>query len=150
MDFEFYLARVRESEARASDPRPQLWRYSSMKKAIVWLVAAMIASVASPNAFAIKEFSEAWAAVYAEKSTNEGFKKLAAEAKCNVCHIDGENKKKHNPYGDVLEHEGLTKKNFPPAKFRKTSKVHESRLRKSSRRSKTRKRKAPTRPLVSA
>ena len=89
-----------------------------MKKAIVYLAAALMAFVATPNAFAIKEFSEAWAAVYAEKSTNEGFKKLAAEAKCNVCHIDGENKKKHNPYGDVLEHEGLTKKNFPPAKFK--------------------------------
>jgi hypothetical protein len=72
----------------------------------------------SPNAFAIKEFSEAWAAIYAEKSTNDGFKKLAMEAKCNVCPIDGENKKKHNPYGDVLEHDGLTKKNFPPAKFK--------------------------------
>ncbi|MFN6138004.1 MAG: hypothetical protein ACK480_05805 [Planctomycetota bacterium] len=68
-----------------------------MKKAIVYLAVALVASVASPNAFAIKEFSEAWASVYVDKSTNDGFKKLAAEAKCNVCHIDGENKKKHNP-----------------------------------------------------
>ena len=89
-----------------------------MKKWIVYLAVAMTASMVSPNAFAIKEFSEAWAAIYAEKSTNDGFKKLAMEAKCNVCHIDGENKKKHNPYGDVLEHDGLTKKNFPPAKFK--------------------------------
>lgn len=89
-----------------------------MKKVIVYLAVGLVASVVPPSAFATKEFSEAWASVYAEKSTNEGFKKLAAEAKCNVCHIDGENKKKHNPYGDTLEHEGLTKKNFPPAKFK--------------------------------
>jgi hypothetical protein len=82
------------------------------------MVAAMAIVSYSSSAMAIKEFGETWTKVYAEKSTNEGFKKLAAEAKCNVCHIDGENKKKHNPYGDTLEHEGLTKKNFPPAKFK--------------------------------
>ena len=89
-----------------------------MKRARVCLVAAMAIVSYSSSAMAIKEFGETWTKVYAEKSTNEGFKKLAAEAKCNVCHIDGENKKKHNPYGDTLEHEGLTKKNFPPAKFK--------------------------------
>ena len=89
-----------------------------MKRALVTLVAAMSVVSYASNALAIKEFSETWTKFYAEKSTNEGFKKLAAEAKCNVCHIDGENKKNHNPYGDTLEHEGLTKKNFPPAKFK--------------------------------
>lgn len=89
-----------------------------MKRALVTLVTAMSVVSYASNALAIKEFGETWTKVYAEKSTNEGFKKLAAEAKCNVCHIDGENKKKHNPYGDTLEHEGLTKKNFPPAKFK--------------------------------
>ena len=89
-----------------------------MKRALVCMVAAMAIVSYSSSAMAIKEFGETWTKVYAEKSTNEGFKKLAAEAKCNVCHIDGENKKKHNPYGDTLEHEGLTKKNFPPAKFK--------------------------------
>ena len=89
-----------------------------MKRALVCMVAAMAIVSYSSSAMAIKEFGETWTKVYAEKSTNEGFKKLAAEAKCNVCHIDGENKKKHNAYGDTLEHEGLTKKNFPPAKFK--------------------------------
>ena len=89
-----------------------------MKRALVCMVAAMAIVSYSSSAMAIKEFGETWTKVYAEKSTNEGFKKLAAEAKCNVCHIDGENKKKHNPHGDTLEHEGLTKKNFPPAKFK--------------------------------
>lgn len=89
-----------------------------MKRALVCMVAAMAIVSYSSSAMAIKEFGETWTKIYAEKSTNEGFKKLAAEAKCNVCHIDGENKKKHNPYGDTLEHEGLTKKNFPPAKFK--------------------------------
>ena len=75
-----------------------------MKRALVCMVAAMAIVSYSSSAMAIKEFGETWTKVYAEKSTNEGFKKLAAEAKCNVCHIDGENKKKHNPYGDTLEH----------------------------------------------
>lgn len=89
-----------------------------MKKFVIYAAVGLTAAVASPNAFAIKEFGETWAKVYVEKSENEGFKKLAAEAKCNVCHIDGENKKKHNPYGDALEHEGLLKKAFPPKRFK--------------------------------
>ena len=76
-----------------------------MKKALVYIAVALTASFATPRAFAIKEFSETWAKVYVESNKNEDFKKLATEAKCNVCHIDGENKKKHNPYGDTLEHE---------------------------------------------
>lgn len=89
-----------------------------MKKFVIYTAVALTACVVSPSAFAIKEFGETWVKVYVEKSENEEFKKLAAEAKCNVCHIEGENKKKHNPYGDTLEHDGLTKKNFPPAKFK--------------------------------
>jgi len=89
-----------------------------MKKLLTYAAVGLIASLATANAFAIKEYSETWVKVYVDSSDKEDFKKLAGEAKCNVCHIDGENKKKHNPYGDTLEHEGLTKKNFPPAKFK--------------------------------
>jgi hypothetical protein len=95
-----------------------LERESGMKKFVIYTAVILTACAVSPSAFAIKEFGETWAKVYVEKSENEEFKKLAVEAKCNVCHIDGENKKKHNPYGDTLEHDGLTKKNFPPAKFK--------------------------------
>jgi len=89
-----------------------------MKKFVIYTAVALIATAVSPSAFAIKEFGETWTKIYAEKSTNEEFKKLAAEAKCNVCHIDGENKKKHNPYGDAVEAAGITKKNFPAPKFK--------------------------------
>ncbi len=84
-----------------------------MRKLIVGCALVMSAALSSQQAFAIKEFGEAFT-----RSTPKGlakdFKKLVAEAKCNVCHIDGENKKKHNPYGDALEHEGMDKEKFKP------------------------------------
>jgi hypothetical protein len=89
-----------------------------MKKFLIYAAVGLTASVVSPSAFAIKEFSETWVKVFVEPSENEEFKKLAAEAKCNVCHIDGENKKKHNPYGEALEDLGLLKKTFPPKRFK--------------------------------
>jgi len=89
-----------------------------MRKLLTYAAVGLIASCATPNAFAIKEFSETWVKVYVDSSDNEEFKKLAGEAKCNVCHIDGENKKKHNPYGEALEDAGLLKKTFPPKRFK--------------------------------
>jgi adenylylsulfate kinase-like enzyme len=89
-----------------------------MKKFVVITAVLLTACAVSPSAFATKEFHEVWVKVYVDKSENEDFKKLATEAKCNICHIEGENKKKHNPYGETLEHDGLTKKNFPVAKFK--------------------------------
>ena len=49
-----------------------------------------------------------------EESKNEEFKKLVGEAKCNVCHIDKENKKKRNPFGEALEKGGMDKEKFKP------------------------------------
>jgi hypothetical protein len=89
-----------------------------MRKLLTYAAVGLIATVVSPNAFAIKEFSETWTKVYVDSSDKEDFKKLAGEAKCNVCHIDGENKKKHNPYGEALEDAGLLKKTFPPKRFK--------------------------------
>ncbi len=89
-----------------------------MKKFVMYVAVGLTASVVAPSAFAIKEFGETWAKVYVESSENEDFKKLAAEAKCNACHIDGENKKKHNPYGETLKEIGLLKKAFPPKRFK--------------------------------
>ena len=75
-----------------------------MKKLSLLLVATTVcvASFSTP-VYAIKTFNLAWDVMYVEKSENEGFKKLAEEAKCNVCHVNGEKKTKHNPYGVALE-----------------------------------------------
>jgi hypothetical protein len=89
-----------------------------MKKSLTYLAVGLIAAIGSPHAFAIKEYSETWVKVYVDTSDKEDFKKLAGEAKCNVCHIDGENKKVHNPYGEALEDAGLLKKTFPAKRFK--------------------------------
>jgi hypothetical protein len=101
-----------------ADPAPNQEFFTAMRKWFTFAAVGLIASTASPNAFAIKEYSETWVKVYADSSENEDFKKLAGEAKCNVCHIDGENKKKHNPYGEALEDAGLLKKTFPAKRFK--------------------------------
>ena len=89
-----------------------------MKKLLIYAAVGLTAGLVSPNAFAIKEDSETWVKVYVDSSDKDDFKKLAGEAKCNVCHIDGENKKKHNPYGEALEDAGLLKKTFPAKRFK--------------------------------
>lgn len=71
-----------------------------------------MAAVVSKPAFAVKEFEDQFKRIYVEKNKNEDFKKLVAEAKCNVCHIDMENKKNHNPYGKELKEAGMLKKDF--------------------------------------
>ncbi len=89
-----------------------------MKRAIVYGVVALIATASAQPALAIKEFGEHFGKYYVEPSKNEEFKKLVGEAKCNVCHIEGENKKKHNPYGDELKELGLVKKTFTKERFK--------------------------------
>jgi hypothetical protein len=74
----------------------------------------LTATVSVKPAYAIKEFGEQFARVYVEGNKSEEFKKLVSEAKCNVCHIDMENKKKHNPYGDAMKEAGLDKKKYQP------------------------------------
>jgi len=62
---------------------------------------------ATRDAFAIKQFSDEFKALYVKEGTP-----LAAavqEAKCNVCHVAGEKKEKRNPYGNALA-ERLDKK----------------------------------------
>jgi hypothetical protein len=85
-----------------------------MKRLLFVFAVVLMAGVSSRPALAIKEFGEQFARVYVEGNKNEDFKKLAGEAKCNVCHIDMENKKKHNPYGDALHDAGLDKKKYQP------------------------------------
>ncbi|MFM7413505.1 MAG: hypothetical protein ACKO6E_09905 [Planctomycetota bacterium] len=83
-----------------------------MKRSIrlEWLCGAGVALLAggsAQDAFAIKQFAEEFKAVYVKEGTP-----LAAaveEAKCNVCHVAGEKKDKHNAYGTALA-ERLDKK----------------------------------------
>jgi hypothetical protein len=85
-----------------------------MRIAFFVCAVALMAAVSSKSAFAIKEFGEQFGRIYVEGSKDEAFKGLVGEAKCNVCHIDKENKKKHNPYGDALHDLGLDKKKYQP------------------------------------
>jgi CxxC motif-containing protein (DUF1111 family) len=89
-----------------------------MKK---WIYLPLFLAVVGFNispAMAIKQFNDQFTATYAKDSKNEEFKKLVDEAKCNVCHIKDENKKKRNEYGDAVA-EFLRKKDFPADRFKK-------------------------------
>lgn len=102
-------------------PFPSMARgvYPTMKKVLVFaLVLSIGFGMAASPAFAIKEFNDAWTAMYVKDSKNEGFKKLAGDAKCNVCHIQGANKKERNPYGTEAA-KLLKKKDFPKDRFTK-------------------------------
>ena len=77
-----------------------------MKRSFFVCAVALMAVVSFRPAFATKEFGEHFTKFYVAESKSEEFKKLAVEAKCNVCHIDGEAKKKHNPYGETLKVSG--------------------------------------------
>jgi hypothetical protein len=83
---------------------------------IVFVFCAMVltATLSSNKALAIKEFGEQFGRTYVEGSKNDSFKELVSKAKCNVCHIEGENKKKRNPYGEALHGLGLDKKKYQP------------------------------------
>ena len=69
-------------------------------------------------AWAIKPFNDAWKAYYLEgEGKHADLKELSAEAKCNVCHIQGEKKTKHNPYGEALE-KLLEKDNYKASRLK--------------------------------
>lgn len=98
-----------------------------MKRILLALVALFGLFCATP-AYAIKQLNDQFKAVYAGEKANEEFKKLVSEAKCNVCHVSGENKKKvRNPYGNAL-HELLEKDEFPLSEFKKDQEKYAERL----------------------
>lgn len=93
-------------------------RYFSMKR--FGVVSAGLLVILGANIsplFAIKQFGEQFVKTYAEGSDNAEFVKLIEEAKCNVCHINKESKKKRNEYGQALS-ELLSKKDYPSKRFK--------------------------------
>ena len=86
-----------------------------------WMMALVLCVATTwvvPPAFAIKQFGDQFKETYTKDNQNKEFVKLVEEAKCNVCHIEGENKKKRNEYGNAVS-ELLKKKDFPPDRFKK-------------------------------
>ena len=97
--------------------------------AIALAVVCCTMFVAAP-AFAIKQLNDQFKKVYAGDKANEDFKALVSEAKCNVCHVAKENKKKvRNPYGKAL-HEALEEAEFPLADFKKDQDKYADQLKK--------------------
>lgn len=99
-----------------------------MKKiCFVLILAGFSLSTASP-VFAFKQLKDAFAENYAGEDANADFKKLVEEAKCNVCHVNKEDKKKvRNPYGTAM-HEALEKAEFPVKEFKKDPKKFAAQL----------------------
>lgn len=100
-----------------------------MKKYLIALTLVGFAfTMVPPQAMANKQFSDQFKKIYAGDDADEAFKELVAEAKCNVCHVDKEDKKKiRNPFGKAL-HELLEKDNFPTAEFKKEPEKFADRL----------------------
>ncbi len=68
-----------------------------MKKFVTAAVAGVLGLCLTANsAFAIKPFFDAFTAKYPNVTG-------AATAKCNTCHVDGQEKKVHNDYGKALD-----------------------------------------------
>ena len=99
-----------------------------MKKFLmVALVLAISTSAASP-AFAIKQLSDQFKKLYLTDKATPEFKAAIEDAKCNICHVEKENKKKvRNYYGNAV-HEALEKDKFPLAELKKTPEKFADRL----------------------
>ncbi|MBX3422903.1 MAG: hypothetical protein KF752_15220 [Pirellulaceae bacterium] len=95
----------------------------------VFSLMVMCAVFAVPNlAWAIKPLQDQFKAIYAGDEATEEFKSLVADAKCNVCHVEKEDKKKvRNPFGKSL-HDLLEKDEFPIAEFKKDPAKYAERL----------------------
>ncbi len=101
-----------------------------MKKFCVALILAGVALSTVSPAFAFKQLKDAFDKQYVAEDANAEFKKLADEAKCNICHVDKENKKKvRNPYGTAV-HEALEKAEFPLKEFKKEPEKYADQVKK--------------------
>lgn len=85
-----------------------------MKKSIVVLVMVGLLSSMSMPAFAFKQLNDKFNEIHNaadEKDVPAATKDAIKEAKCNLCHVAGPDKKKRNPYGQALS------KQFKETKF---------------------------------
>lgn len=64
-------------------------------------VSALVLAVVS-TAEALPQIDKEFKAKYVTPNPDTPFAKAAAEAKCNVCHVDGEKKTVRNPFGQAL------------------------------------------------
>lgn len=86
-----------------------------MKRLVAVALVAFVFVAGSSPAFAIKGFNDQFKLTYAEGKGD--FTKLVEEAKCNVCHVQGENKKVRNEYGEAFK-DLLKKDAFPAKRFK--------------------------------
>jgi hypothetical protein len=87
-----------------------------MKKLVFAFALFGFVAASTTPAFAIKEFNDQWTKHYVESSDNAAFKELAASAKCNVCHVNGEKKSVRNEYGAAIGKVAKAKELKPLAK----------------------------------
>lgn len=90
-----------------------------MKKFVVALLVFGFLVAGSAEVFAFKQLSDRFKKIYAGDEASEEFKELVKEAKCNVCHINKQSKKKRNPYGTAL-HDMMEEEEFDVAAFKKS------------------------------
>lgn len=89
-----------------------------MRKLFCAAFALVVCAWAAEDALAIKTFQDAWNKYYLEGEGKMGdLKDQVAEAKCNVCHVQGEKKTVHNAYGKTLV-ELLDKDNYKAARVK--------------------------------
>lgn len=101
-----------------------------MNRISLSMLTCCIVLIASQPAWAIKPFQDHFTKIYAGDDANEEFKALVNEAKCNICHVQKEDKKKvRNIYGKTLQ-EWLEKEEFPIADFKKDQEKYAEQLKK--------------------
>jgi thymidylate synthase len=101
-----------------------------MNRLPFFIMTVCIALIAAKPAWAIKQFQDQFLKIYTGEDANEEFKSLANEAKCNICHVQKEDKKKvRNIYGKSLQ-EWLEKEDFPIADFKKDQEKYVEQLKK--------------------
>jgi phage terminase large subunit-like protein len=99
-----------------------------MKKFLMVALVLVVSTSAASPAFAIKQLSDQFKKMYLTDKATPEFKAAIEEAKCNVCHVEKENKKKvRNYYGNAV-HEALEKDKFPLAELKKTPEKFADRL----------------------
>lgn len=99
-----------------------------MRKLFCLCIVSFVACGMAQPVLANKQISDRFKAKYADDKADKDFKALVEEAKCNVCHVEKEDKKKvRNVYGKAL-HEALEKDKFPMAEFKKEPEKYADRL----------------------